>query len=73
MRLRVDFIKNSNTAASSHHGEFDASTTTEAPERTSAKSSPVTVLTPEMGMQPLVGGPSEVPLSAPGLPSQPPQ
>src|SRR5262249_32746179 len=41
--------KNFITAASSHEGEFDTSTTTEAPFRASASPSPVRVLTPELG------------------------
>src|SRR5215510_810226 len=48
-RLRVDVSKNFSTAASSQEGEFDTSTTTEAPFRASASPSPVTVLTPELG------------------------
>src|SRR5437870_3686182 len=49
MRLRVDVSKNFSTAASSQEGEFDTSTTTEAPFSTSANPSPVTLLTPELG------------------------
>src|SRR5262249_48373056 len=48
-RLRVDVSKKFITAASSHEGEFDTSTTTEAPFSTSASPSPVSVLTPEFG------------------------
>jgi hypothetical protein len=47
--LRVDVSKNFSTAASSKEGEFDTSTTTEAPLRASARPSPVMVLTPESG------------------------
>src|ERR1700751_2032920 len=49
MRLRVDVSKNFSTAESSQDGEFDTSTTTEAPFSTSASPSPVTVLTPDLG------------------------
>src|SRR5437762_8667476 len=48
-RLRVDVSKNFSTAASSQEGEFDTSTTTEAPFSTSASPSPVKVLTPVLG------------------------
>src|SRR5436309_9444839 len=48
-RLPVDVSKNFSTAASSKDGEFDTSTTTEAPFRVSASPSPVSVLTPELG------------------------
>src|SRR6266478_2309537 len=44
-----DVLKNSSTAATSDDGEFDTSTTTDAPSRTSASPSPVSVLTPELG------------------------
>src|SRR5205814_8168868 len=47
--LRVDVSKNFSTAASSQEGEFDTSTTTEAPFSTSASPSPVRVLTPVLG------------------------
>src|ERR1700758_2165615 len=49
MRLRVDVSKNFSTAESSQDGEFDTSTTTEAPFSTSASPSPVRVLTPVLG------------------------
>src|SRR6201987_1471138 len=49
MRLRVDVSKNFSTAESSQDGEFDTSTTTEAPFSTSASPSPVSVLTPVLG------------------------
>src|SRR5262245_26502612 len=49
MRLRVDVSKNFSTAASSQEGEFDTSTTTEAPFSASASPSPVRLLTPELG------------------------
>jgi hypothetical protein len=45
----VDVSKNFITAASSKEGEFDTSTTTEAPFSTSASPSPVSVLTPVLG------------------------
>src|ERR1700745_159311 len=48
-RCRVDVSKKLITAASSHAGAFDTSTTTDAPFSTSASPSPVTVLTPEFG------------------------
>src|SRR6185437_13621152 len=41
--------KNFSTAASSQEGEFDTSTTTDAPFSTSASPSPVRVLTPVLG------------------------
>src|SRR5205814_26034 len=47
--LRVDVSKNFSTAASSQEGEFDTSTTTEAPFSTSASPSHVRVLTPDLG------------------------
>src|SRR5262245_33417081 len=48
-KLPVDVLKNSITGASANDGEFDTSTTTAAPLRTSASPSPVSVLTPEEG------------------------
>src|ERR1700687_5975568 len=48
-RLRVDVSKKFNTAESSQAGEFDTSTTTEVPSRTSASPWPVRVFTPELG------------------------
>src|SRR5213596_3488382 len=48
-RLRVEVSKKFITAASSHDGEFDTSTNTDAPFKTSASPSPVSVLTPELG------------------------
>src|SRR5260370_7387056 len=48
-RLPVYVSKNFITAASSHEGEFDTSTTTEAPFSASASPWPVSVLTPELG------------------------
>src|SRR5205809_8118263 len=48
-RLRVDVSKKFMTAASSKEGEFDTSTTTDAPFRTSAKHSHVRVFMPELG------------------------
>src|SRR5262249_18999231 len=48
-RLRVDVWKNSSAAAPSKEGEFDTSTTTEAPSRAAASPWPVTMLTPEAG------------------------
>jgi hypothetical protein len=45
----VDVVKKFITAVSSKEGEFDTSTTTDAPSRTSASPSPVSVLTPELG------------------------
>src|SRR5215204_368650 len=48
-RLVVDLLKNSIAAASSKDGEFDTSTTTDAPVRTSGRPSPVTVFTPVEG------------------------
>src|SRR6516162_2806553 len=48
-RLRVDVTKKFRTAASSQDGEFETSTTTEAPFSTSASPSPVRVLTPVLG------------------------
>jgi hypothetical protein len=48
--LRVDVSKKFSTAASSKEGEFDTSTTTDAPLKLSASPSPVSVLTdPESG------------------------
>jgi len=47
--LRVDVSKNFRTAASSKDGEFDTSTTTDAPSRTSASPFPVRVFTPDLG------------------------
>src|SRR5690242_909302 len=47
--LRVDVSKNFITAASSHDGAFDTSTTTAAPFSASASPSPVRVLTPVAG------------------------
>ena len=46
-RFRVEVSKNSSTAASSNDGEFETSTTTSAPSRTSRTPSPVSVFTPE--------------------------
>src|SRR5689334_2580858 len=48
-RLRVDVVKKFMTAASSHCGELETSMTTDAPFSTSARPSPVSVLTPELG------------------------
>src|SRR5215472_2287507 len=48
-RLCVDVSKNSITAASSHDGAFDTSTTTDAPFIASANPSPVTEFTPNLG------------------------
>src|ERR1700739_4802325 len=48
-RVRVDVSKKFITAASSHEGAFDTSTTTDAPFSALASPSPVTVLTPELG------------------------
>src|SRR5499425_3694253 len=48
-RLRVEVSKKFSTAESSQDGEFDTSTTTDAPFRTSASPSAVSVLTPELG------------------------
>src|SRR5262245_12887704 len=48
-KLPVDVLKNSITGASANDGEFDTSTTTDAPSRTSASPSPVRVFTPEEG------------------------
>src|SRR5215510_5758256 len=47
--LRVDVSKNFITAASSHDGAFDTSTTTDAPFIASASPSPVTEFTPDLG------------------------
>ena len=47
--IGVDVSKKFITAASSHAGEFETSTTTDAPFNTSARPSPVRVLTPELG------------------------
>src|SRR3989442_3358826 len=47
--VTVGCFKNLHPGASSHEGEFDTSTTTEAPFSTSASPSPVRVLTPELG------------------------
>src|SRR5947209_2962005 len=49
MRLRVAVLKKFVAAVSSKEGEFDTSTTTEAPLRTSASPSAVRVLTPVLG------------------------
>src|SRR5215469_8558241 len=48
-RLRVEVSKKFSTAESSQEGEFDTSTSTEAPFSASASPSPVRVLTPELG------------------------
>ena len=48
-RLRDDVWKKCITASSSQSGELETSTTTDAPTRTSARPSPVTVLTPVFG------------------------
>src|SRR6202042_1319932 len=48
-RLPVAVVKKSRAAFSSKDGEFDTSTTTEAPFSASASPSPVSVLTPELG------------------------
>src|SRR5215208_160062 len=48
-RFVVEVVKNSITARSSNEGEFETSTTTEAPSSTSGSPSPVSVLTPELG------------------------
>jgi hypothetical protein len=45
--LRLDVVKNSMAAASSKEGEFDTSTTTDAPTKTSVSPWPVSVLTPD--------------------------
>ena len=45
----VDLVKKSRTASSSKDGEFDTSTTVEAPVTTSSSPSPVTVFTPDWG------------------------
>src|SRR3954454_10284895 len=47
--LRVDVVKNDRAVASSNSRGFETSTTTEAPTRTSASPSPVSVSTPEAG------------------------
>ncbi len=48
-RLRPAVSKNASTALSSNEGEFARSSTTCAPASTSARPSPVMVLTPEFG------------------------
>ena len=45
----MEVVKNSITASSSNEGEFETSITTSAPSSTSARPSPVSVLTPESG------------------------
>src|SRR5215510_8803960 len=45
----VAVVKKSMTAFSSNEGEFETSTTTDAPRRTSASPAPVSVLTPVSG------------------------
>src|SRR5262245_62248929 len=47
--FRVAVVKKSMTAFSSNEGEFETSTTTDAPSRTVASPSPVSVLTPVSG------------------------
>ena len=48
-RLPVAVVKNSSAALASNEGELDTSTTTCAPDSTSASPSPVRVVTPDLG------------------------
>jgi hypothetical protein len=61
--LRVDVVKKDSAAASSKEGEFDTSTTTDAPPRTSSSPCPDRVSTPVAGEAATVSWPCSVRLA----------